>query len=441
MKILFISFYKEYKIEVFPGIGMLSKLVKEKSYEAKLYPYLYYDEEQLIKVMNQFKPDFVAISATSLSILEVEKVSGFIHQNYDLDIILGGIFPILETERALSISEISAVCIGDGTVGFMEYIEGKHPATNYHYRNGDKGPFMKWSQKIVEIDYEIFKEASEEFGIPMSRKLDVWTSYTCRHDCSFCCSESIRRKTVLKSKPRLSPEDAIVFIRNQLLGNEYSKIHFRDPLFLGVGETEWVKSFLTKYVQEIKIPFTCNIRADMLDENILDLLVYAGCSQIKMGLESGDERFRIENLNKRISNQMYYKVRKLISNKDIELSLNAMLGLPHETKQLAKKTIDMMIKLEPDKSFVHIFQPWVGVKLDTDVVKYIRQVEEQKFNNIHIIGKMKSNDLCFPDSIDKSKMLQEKVRIPILDQPQFRYKDAIWYQREYLNKIDKKNFS
>lgn len=145
MKVLFFSFYYKFNIEVHPGVAVLSKALKQHGHETKLQPYFYLDKPLFQKTIDEFKPDMIGISATHMAVKQVEQLAQYLDTITDVPITLGGVFPILEPERALAIKGIDAVCVSEGTEGIVDFVEGRHPAVNYVYKNGEKGEVKPWS--------------------------------------------------------------------------------------------------------------------------------------------------------------------------------------------------------------------------------------------------------------------------------------------------------
>lgn len=435
MKILFFSFYNKIDIEVHPGVGVLSTVLKKAGHKTRLYPYFYYDEKSITKEISSYKPDIIAISATSMSIFQVKRICPFIKSITNIPILLGGIFPILEPERALSIKEIDAICIGEGSKGFLEYLDGKHPATNYIYKNNKRGKYECWSdQSLDSIDYSIFWDCAERNGLKISQKLDYWTTYTCEFGCAFCCNMKIRNITKLKNKPRPSVDSVINELKILIKERNFKKIQFRDPLLIGLMDKSWVKELLIKYKSEINLPYSANLRADIFDDEIAKLLKDTGCYLIKMGLESGSEYMRNTILHKGESNEEFINVQKLVKKYNLKLSLNAMLGVPYETIETAQETIDFMNKLNPDKTFLHIYQPWPGLNIPEEITPYIKYLDYPAVGDSVVSGHLvldysKNCEL----NIDIEKLQAEIVKTPILDQPQFPYSLALELQQKFMN--------
>lgn len=433
MKVLFFSFYYKFSIEVHPGIAVLSAALKNRGHETRLQPYFYLDKNTFAKTIEEYKPDMIGISATHMAVSQVERLVDFLKQISAVPITLGGVFPILEPDRALGIEGIDAICIGEGVDGIIDYVEGRHPAPNYVYQDGRRGTRRSWSSlPIYKFDYDIFFDAMPQ-GYT-HKKIDYWTCFTCEYGCSFCSSKNFRKKVGLTNKPRQEQEFAIKQIEELVEKTGCKKIHFRDPLFLGKKERKWVEGFLNFYKERLHIKYTCNLRADSIDEDMIRLLKDSGCYTIKMGLESGDEYIRNHILKKGEKDLDYKRACSMIHDSGIRLSLNAMIGLPYETVETAQKTMDMLLNLGSEKTFLHIFQPWPGLSLDEKIKNAIIYIKSPALYDVKVQGRM-SDDFMNGILFDEDFALAETVEFPVLDQLQFPYTMAVHMQKEFQKRL------
>ncbi|WP_066501596.1 B12-binding domain-containing radical SAM protein [Abyssisolibacter fermentans] len=434
MRILFFSFYNKFDIDIHPGVAVLSAALKKHGHKTKLQPYFYYDEEIFKKTLSEFQPNVIGISATHMAVSQVKKLAKFLKQITNVPILLGGVFPILSSKEALSIEGIDAICIGEGVDGLLQFINGEKTATNYIFKdNPNEYKIENWSKEpISDMDYDIFIEA-----MPPSKKinkLDYWTSFTCEYGCSFCCNKEIRRITGLSSKPRQDVNTAIENLQQLIKKTSASKIHFRDPLFMGPSERCYVKEFLKEYSKKIALPYICNLRANSIDDEIAQLLKKTGCYKVKMGLETGSEVIRNKLLHKADTDEDFINASKRLREVDIKLSLNAMIGLAYETLESANRTMNFIQELKATKVFLHIFQPWPGLELDNEIRQYIKYIKSPALNDILVAGK-KVKEFMSGYNYDFEKANKEYIYYPVLDQPQFPFDLAARLQREFHERI------
>ena len=88
------------------------------------------------------------------------------------------------------------------------------------------------------------------------------------------------------------------------------------------------------------------------------------CDRIQFGIECGNEKYRKDVLLRNVTNTTYYEKADILNNSNIPYGLNAIIGLPGETKEMVFETIDLIRKIEGyDGIGVSIFIPYRGTKL------------------------------------------------------------------------------
>ncbi|MGD0100904.1 MAG: radical SAM protein [Acidobacteriota bacterium] len=128
-------------------------------------------------------------------------------------------------------------------------------------------------------------------------------------------------------------------------------------------DREWVGEFAERYRREINLPFSCNVRANLVDEKVASDLKKAGCISVIFGVESGDERLRNDVLKRRMSDEVILRAGSLLRAQGIRLYTQNILALPGETFQQALLTLDLNQRLRPSFAWASIFQPYPSNEL------------------------------------------------------------------------------
>ncbi|MFH0732510.1 MAG: radical SAM protein [Candidatus Omnitrophota bacterium] len=111
-----------------------------------------------------------------------------------------------------------------------------------------------------------------------------------------------------------------------------------------------------------KVRWTCESRADTLDEEILAAMKQAGCWQISLGVESGVDRL-LNRIQKKETTALIMEKAKLIKKAGISIRAFYMLGLPSEDASDSLQTIDFAKKLDSDWAQFTITIPYPGTPL------------------------------------------------------------------------------
>lgn len=190
----------------------------------------------------------------------------------------------------------------------------------------------------------------------------IVTSRGCPAGCIYC----IKHVTYQNSVRLLTP-DRIMQEIHALHKLGVKNFHMYADLF--TVNRDQVMGLCRKILDEgLKIKWTCNSRVDFVDEEMLRLMGQAGCWMISWGLESGSE-------------QILRRARKGASPGKAELALTwakkagirnwgyFIIGLPNETEETIRQTIDFAKRLPLDIALFHVAAPYPGTPFFFEVVK------------------------------------------------------------------------
>jgi radical SAM superfamily enzyme YgiQ (UPF0313 family) len=88
----------------------------------------------------------------------------------------------------------------------------------------------------------------------------------------------------------------------------------------------------------------------------------AGCNSIKVGIESGSERI-LKLMDKGITLERVEEAARLFREVGIHWTAYFMMGIPTETKEDVKKTLDLLYKIRPSFASIGVYEPFPGTKL------------------------------------------------------------------------------
>ena len=169
------------------------------------------------------------------------------------------------------------------------------------------------------------------------------TSRGCPFSCSFCSSSNLWKKVSLQSVESIA--DNIEFIIKNF--PEISILGFWDDLFT------INKDRMTKLADELenrglskKLAFTCSIRADLLDQQMCDILKRLNVTTVGYGFESGNDRIlKILKSQGNISVKKNIEAAKLLKKNNITVVLSVVVGVPTETKKELLDTFNTTLSL------------------------------------------------------------------------------------------------
>jgi radical SAM superfamily enzyme YgiQ (UPF0313 family) len=329
--------------------------------------------EDIIDQIQAAQPEYAGITATTLSIFAAGRLAKEIKQVCsETIIIIGGPHITAIPEQTMELfKDFDIGVIGEGEETITEIITRN--ASNLNEIKGiiyrkdaqlhktEPRPFIKNLDMLPFPAWDILPNFPGNYHPPAFRfrrlpAASLVTSRGCPNKCIFC------DRSVFGSHCRVfSAEYIMEMIRN--LYNNYGirEILFEDDTFV------MFKPRLTTICESIireklNISWSCLGRADMVSQDILMLMKRAGCWQIAFGIESGDQRI-VDFIKKKISLDKMKKAITLTKEAGIMTKGFFIIGLPTETKESIKHTIDFIDTIPLDDISINMFTPFPGSKI------------------------------------------------------------------------------
>ncbi len=190
----------------------------------------------------------------------------------------------------------------------------------------------------------------------------VMTSRGCPAGCTYCIKHvSYQNSVRLHSPERIVQELRIL----ESLG--VHNIHMYADLF--TVNREQVVGICEQILKEkLRIRWTCNSRVDYVDEEMLKLMGQAGCWLISWGIESGNEMI-LKKARKGAPPRKARRALKWSRQAGIKNWGYFIVGLPGETVETIRETIDLAKSLPLDIALFHIAAPYPGTPFFFQVVE------------------------------------------------------------------------
>ncbi|MDP8261809.1 MAG: radical SAM protein [Candidatus Ancaeobacter aquaticus] len=382
MNILFINIATD---DTYPtGIGAISAFLKKYGHKTQLINLVAKDsaitkiQYNIIKEeISLSKPKIVGFTVFETGLNWVNQISDFIKKiDNTIKIIAGGYYPTLAPNDVIMCPSIDIICRGEGEQSLLELVN--------NLENGND--IKKINNLWVKENGEIFKNEIRPLienidGLPFwdremfdyqshidhsgkgNRNVKVMASRGCPYKCTYCSNFYFKELYPNKEK----------YLRIRSVDNVISElINLKDNLkfdYFGFHDDNltlfqsWLKEFSIKYRQNIKMPFYCAARVETCSDENLDYLKEAGCFMVLVGIESGDEKFRKEKMNRNMSNELIVNACKKIKERNMNVWTFNMLGMPGETKFSLIKTIFLNWKIGPDFAMTTIYYPFKGTEM------------------------------------------------------------------------------
>ncbi len=215
---------------------------------------------------------------------------------------------------------------------------------------------------------------------PLTERFPMSITYGgrgCINSCIYCCSP-------FYAPFRLRSTEIVIKELKQLVELGIKEIRFFDPGL--TNDLVWAAKLFQEMIKEkIDLTFSCEARADRLNQEILSLMKEAGCRSVDIGAETGDEGI-METIKKNTSLALIEDAVKLVKASGLKVMVHFMLGLPGETKETVAKTINFAKRINPDFMAMGIATPHPGTPF-YEFVKGKGYLKTSDWSNYDPIGK------------------------------------------------------
>ncbi|MCL2037137.1 MAG: B12-binding domain-containing radical SAM protein [Oscillospiraceae bacterium] len=354
------------------GLASISAVLKQAGYDVKLYHMLYMpDKKEFLKKIREFDCDVIGFSARTTAIPFITEFAGWLDDELpDIPVGIGGYHATLVPDECLQLRGIDMVIVGEGEYPWLDYLNSLRDGTSrtdiesINFKQSDGSiihnpvrPLIEDLDSLPFPDFDLFDYANLDRSKNFTAM--VMLSRGCLFSCTYCGNSQFRNVYPNKKKYARfrSPEKSIELLLLLLKKFPFIKyLEFRDAIFNTYED--WFYEFMPLYIEKIGLPFNCNLRFDILTEEMVKMLKDGGCYMIDIGLENGNEEFRTKYLHRSMKNEHMINVAKWFKQHKITTLTYNIVGLPHETLELSLETVKLNAKLDVDKVIPNIFYPY-----------------------------------------------------------------------------------
>lgn len=339
---------------------------------------LCFNREEIKKEVIKKRPDIVGITSMTINADIAYKIALDIKQELpDVPMIYGGshvsAIPLIVLEECKAI-DYAVIKEGDFTIiKLLDVIkkgEGIENVQGIVYRKKDKIIMTDIRKPVADIDSLPFPARdllqwdkysrivhSSLFSKKTSKRFTgIITSRGCPFGCVYCDKSVFGRNWRARSAENVIAE-IVEVVKKYGVGD----ISFHDDLFTFDKERVFK---ICDGIQEngLDISWSASARVDTVNKEMLERMHKAGCDSIFFGFETGDSQI-LDNIHKQTTLLQMEKAAKLCKEAGICVIGSFMFGLPGETRETARKTLEFAKKINCDIAHFNITTPFPGSSL------------------------------------------------------------------------------
>jgi len=317
-------------------------------------------------------PSLVGISSMTPSISSAARIARSVKAaSPNVHVILGGAHASTLPEQTMEmIPDIDIIVRGEGEATVVELVDAlEHERPLQHvegivFRKEGKKVWTEDRNPISDLDqlpfpaYHRLPIEQYRFHPPLGREhpvVPIITSRGCPFRCTFC-TKSVFGQVYRCNSARYVAEEIEYMIRRF----QAREIKFYDDSF--TLQKKRVIELCDELVKrKIDVPWSCETRVDLVDEELLRVMKRAGCYMIEYGVESANKDM-LEKMKKGISPQQVTRAFEATRAVGIQTVAYFMLGYPGETWDTVRETIEFAKRIEPDFAQFSVATPFPGTE-------------------------------------------------------------------------------
>jgi len=225
---------------------------------------------------------------------------------------------------------------------------------------------------LIRPDYDLLPDFEYE-------SIRIETSRGCGFNCPYCATTGYWGR---KHRP-IDPATVLTVLAEQCYKGK-NKFSVADDNFnFNKQHARRICEQITRLDIDPQIGVSC--RPELLTREDLEIYRRAGINSIFLGLESGSPEI-LKQLKRAHDLDMTREMIEFAMSIGIDIHTSFMIGLPGETRDDIKKTLEYADSLPTSNIGFHIFHPLPGSEFGDNMEKYGMTIENPEFEGLGAIG-------------------------------------------------------
>lgn len=311
-------------------------------------------EERLLAIRDY---DYIGISVKSVTAGKIAKICQLLQRD---DLICGGPHIAIDGENFMcDHPSFEMGVIGEGELFWEKLVQGHNlsafPGVLYREELSQQNARAKASTPVSDIhtlplpDYHSFDSVSSELST-----YPLISSRGCPYACGYCSVPIIIGK---KWRAR-TPKSVVAEIEHAIatFGANWIEI-FDDNFTLNVKRAKEICRLIVSRKLPVSLSCPNGIRADCIDEELVQLMKEAGFHDVSVGIESANLSV-FSKINKGETIEDITRATRLFSKYQIPVKAFFIVGLPGDTLEGVKKSIRFIRQSGHKEAIFNMFSPY-----------------------------------------------------------------------------------
>lgn len=388
------------------GFGYIAGSLRAAGYDPIIYDAMsnWHGYEEIARTIESLKPDVVATTAFTAEIVDALKVLKLAKDiNPRIVTVIGNVHPTFCYEEILRehYECVDFIVRGEGEETMVELM-------NALFSEADKS---KVHGIVYSEDGEIVVTPPRGFikdldSLPVAWDLIDWPIYTykpvdnsvlaivsssrgCNQQCSFC-SQQLFWQRQWRGRSAENFVNELEFLRNVYDVNVVM-ISDETPT---LSRKRWERLLDLKIERGLDTKLLLETRVDdiLRDEDIMWKYKNANVDHIYVGVESTSQT-TLDIFKKNIKVEESKRALEIINEYDIVSETSFVLGMPDDTKESIRNSVELAKYYAPDLAFFLAIAPWPYAEIYPELKPYIEVWDYSKYNLVEPVVKPKGMTL------------------------------------------------
>lgn len=388
-------------------LSIIASLIRNEGYEIRLVDATVenHSESDLIDLYRDFSPDIIIHNSTTATFYDdlhaAEIAKGEL--NKVINVFFGTHVTALP-EESLKNKAIDIVIRNEPEYSALETVKAIDSGKGL---GGVKGISYRKGSEVVSNDDREFVEnlddlpfpardllKNEYYKVPMKNRpyTIIRTSRGCPFRCTFCTS-----RLYYGNRWRTRTAKSVIEEIREIKKMGINDIFFNSDTF--TLRKDFVMDLCRMLKEEnLEIKWFCNSRVDTIDREMAKVMKESGCWLIAFGVESGNPEI-LKNVKKGITLGKARETIKMVNNLGIESIVYFIFGLPGETRETIRNTIDFAKECNPTYARFFTAVPFPGtefydkLKKEKRIKSYDWSKYDQARCDVYDMGEVTTEDI------------------------------------------------
>lgn len=329
-----------------------------------------YDNEEFVSELGKFDPDLVLLETSTPSIYVDLEIAKRIKERFGCEIALAGPHASVMYTDIMREDFVDYILVGEYEYTLLDLVKHLEKGGNLRevkglvYRENEEMKVNERRPLIENLDdipwparhFLPMYSYNDNFAGMIKPNTQIWASRGCPFGCIFCLWPKVMYGS---KKYRVRDPVKVVDEMGWLIDKyKFKSIFFDDDTF-NIGKKRVIA--LANEIKErgIDVPWSIMASAQTMDKEMLEAMKKAGLVSLKYGVESGDQEI-LNRAKKGLDLNKLRDVVKTTKEMEIKTHLTFMFGLPGETWDTVRKTINFAFERDPDSIQFSICTPFPG---------------------------------------------------------------------------------